>query len=108
MFSSIKKLKMNEFSRFDKIFGIDSSKKKKKSPATPAFKSRKRKSLPQSFVSSGTGRRFRFDSPIRENKPPVLESPDKCDILPHLSCNAEDFEKDLIFDSDDSTGDIKR
>lgn len=98
-----------DFARFDKIFGIDSSKKKNKSTAKPAPKSRKRKSLPQSFVSPATTRRFRFDdSPIREKSPPILESPDKSDIIPHLSCRAEDFEKDLVIDSDDSDEDIEK
>lgn len=105
---------MTDFARFDEIFGIDRSKKKSKSPATPLIKSRKRRSLPQEKEKVVSPfalpiRRIRYESPSQQKKPPNYESPDKRDILPHLSCDADDFEMDLqlIVDSDDSGEEIK-
>lgn len=97
--------KMNDFSRFEQIFGIDSSNKKQKSPATPVPKSRKRKSLPQLIRSPALpNRKFRVETPTQKNQKPVIVSPDKREILLHLSCNEEDFQNVSVSDSDDSDG----
>jgi hypothetical protein len=101
----------SDFLRLEQIFGIDSSKKKQKSPATPVTKSRKRKSLPKKRTPAVPIRkvpRFSESPDQKTSKPSVIISPDKRDILPHLSCNAEDFEKDLIANSDDSKEDLQK
>lgn len=93
-----------EFSRFNQIFGLGSSNKKPKSPATPVPNPRKRQRLPVFCVTpKASGHQSRFESPSSSKILQVVESPDKQAILPHLSCNAEDFEKDLAVESDDSS-----
>lgn len=93
----------DDFDRFDKIFGITSSAKIKKASKTAPPKSKKRRSLPnKSKLSCGPElpiKRVRGNSLKKEV---VCESPDKTEVITHLSCHAADFHKSLISNSDDS------
>ena len=100
----------DDFDRFDKIFGITNSAKTKKVTTTAPSKSRKRRSLPnKSNAKFHCGpelpiKRIRGNSLKKEV---VSESPDKTEVLAHLSCHASDFHKSLISNSDSDSEDEK-
>ena len=93
---------MNDFQRLEKIFGLDRNKKSVEKPQK-SQKSRQKKEK-----SKRDSREFDFSSPevlkIKRTRlssdrslleQSNLESPDKAEIIPHISCNASAFERDL-------------
>ena len=90
----------DDFDRFDKIFGITSTEKVKKAPTKAQPKSTKRRKLPAKLSCYQLPIKRIRGNPLK--KQVVRESPDKTEILAHLSCQAADFHKSLIVSSDDS------
>ena len=122
---------MSEFSRFIEIFGINNS-RKKTSPniqSSLSGQKRKRKSLDK---SSSKRKQFNPDESLFQlsitrrslnksvlHKTPntklqrltrqklKFDSPDKQNILEHLSCGPEQFSKDLNRDSDSDDSNLR-
>lgn len=120
-----------DFARFHKIFGIDTSDKKKTPVASKSGEKRK-----NSFDrNSGKKKRLKADQSFPKlpltspsfkrtpvlNKTPVrtfrekvtpqqlkFDSPDKKEILQHLSCNLDEFSKNPGEDSDSKENDLSK